>query len=98
MDLKEYIRKCGKSANEHGWFITWETYPQYLLATIDELTDSFESGWRDNNKDKAFEEICDCLVRLFHLAYDLKIPVEDILKRVMEENEKRPYKHNHVNI
>lgn len=98
MELKEYIKKSGESANRKGWKVTWETYPFYLLATIDELTDSFDRGWRDDNKEKAFEEIGDCLIRLFHIIHDLEIPIEEILARLMEENEKRPYKHGHVRL
>jgi len=95
MELEEYIKECGEAANEKGWVITWETLPRFLLATIDELTDAFESGWRDDKKEKANEEICDCLVRLFHICHDLEIPAEKILKRIMKNNKKRAYKHGH---
>jgi len=93
MDLKEYIRKCGESANRKGWKVTWEHLPEFLMATIDELTDGFDKGWRDNNKPKMEEEIGDCFVRLFHICHDLNIDIEVILQRLMEENEKRPYRH-----
>lgn len=95
-DLKWYIKKCGESANKKGWLITWDSYPEYILATIDELTDSFEKGWRDDKKEKAFEEIGDCLVRIFHICHDLGIPMEKILKRLMKNNEKRAHLHGHV--
>jgi len=98
MDLQEYIKRCGEAANKKGWLVTWDMYPPYLLATIDELTDSFESGWRDDNKEKAFEELGDALVRLFHIIHDLDIPIEDILRKIMQENETRPYLHNHKRI
>ena len=96
--LEYYIEECGKEANLKGWEVTWEMYPAYLLATIDELSDSFDSGWRDNDKEKAFEEIGDCLIRLFHIIHDLNIPIEEILERLMEENKRRPYKHGHKRI
>jgi NTP pyrophosphatase (non-canonical NTP hydrolase) len=98
MDILEYVKRCGESANRKGWKVTWEEYPAYLLATIDELTDSFDSGWRDDNKAKAFEEIGDCLIRLFHIIHDLEIPIEEILNRLITENEHRPYKHNRKRI
>jgi len=96
--LDWYIEECGKSANKKGWKVNWEMFPAYILATIDELTDSFEKGWRDDNKEKAWEEIGDCFVRLFHICHDLKIPLEEILERIMEENKSRPYKHGHKRI
>lgn len=96
MELREHIRIAGEMANKKGWTVTWENYPQYLLAAIDELSDSFDSGWRDDNKEKAYEELGDCLVRLFHIIHDLEIPIEEILLRIYEENKKRPFKHGRV--
>lgn len=98
MDLKKYVKLCGESANRKGWIITWLDLPQYLMATIHELTDGFDRGWRDDNKEKMQEEIGDCLVRLFHMCHDLDIDIETILQRIMEENEKRPFKHGHKRI
>ena len=95
MDLEEYVERCGKSANEKGWKVTWENLPTYILATIDELTDGFEKGWRDDQKDKMFEEIGDCLIRIFHICHDLEIPIEKILEWLMEENKRRPRLHGH---
>jgi len=97
-NLSYYIKRCGESANVKGWKINWHTYPQYLLATIDELMDSFERGWRNDNKKKAFIEIGDCFVRLFHICHDLEIPLEEILRKIMKDNERRKYKHGHARI
>ena len=96
--IAKYIKRCGESANKKGWKITWEHYPEYLLATIDELMDSFEKGWRDDNIKKASFEIGDCFVRLFHICHDLDIPIEEILEKIMKNNEKRKFKHGHKRI
>jgi len=96
--LAYYIKECGEDAKKHGWHVTWDSYPEYILAAIDELMDSFEKGWRKDNKEKAFEEIGDCFVRLFHYCYDLNIPIEDILKRLMANNKRRAYKHGNKRI
>lgn len=98
LELTDYIRICGESANRKGWYITWEELPAYLLATVAELTEGFDEGWRDDDKDKFAEELIDCLIRIFHICHDLSIPVEEILTRVIKENEKRPYKHGRVRI
>jgi len=98
MDLKEYIEKCGKSANKKGWVITWETLPLYLMCTLHELTDGFDRGWRDNKEEKMYEEIGDAFIRLFHICHDLDIPIEEILDKLIEENKTREYKHGHENI
>jgi len=62
--LEYYIKECGEDANRHGWHVTWDDYPEYILAAIDELMDSFEKGWRKDNKIKAYEEIGDCFKNL----------------------------------
>jgi len=95
MELREYIKKCGESANRKGWKVTWENLSEFLILTIHELTDGYDKGMRDDNREKMQEEIGDCLIRLFHIIHDLEIPIEEILKRLMEENERRPYLHGH---
>jgi len=97
-DLKWYIKNCGESANSKGWKVTWEDLPAFLMATIDELTNGFEKGWRDDKPDKMNEEIGDCFVRLFHICHDLDIPLEEILERIMKNNEKRVKLHGHKKI
>ena len=98
MELKEYIKRCGESANKKGWYVTWESYPEYLLAAIDELMDSFERGWRNDDKAKAEKEIGDCFVRLFHYCHDLDIDIEHVLEILMRNNERRTFKHGHKRI
>lgn len=95
MNLKDYIEECGKAANKKGWKVTWEDLPEYLICAIAELTDAHEKGWRDDKKEKVYEEIGDCFVRLFHICHDLDIPLEEILKKLMKNNERRAYKHGH---
>jgi len=98
MELKEYVKRCGESANKKGWVIKWEDLPEYLLATIDELCDGFERGWRNDDQKPMETEIADCLVRLFHICHDLNIDIETVLQEIMKENESRSYKHGHKRI
>jgi len=98
MELEEYIKKCGEAANKKGWKITWKTFPTYMALTAHEVLDAVDKGWRNDNKKKAFEEIGDTFVRLFHICADLDIPIEEILERIMKNNEKRKYRHGHKKI
>ena len=98
MELREYIKKCGESANRKGWNVTWEELPAFLMATIDELTDGFEKGWRDDKPDKMWTELGDCLVRIFHICHDQNVDMETILQRLMKNNEKRKKLHGHKRI
>jgi NTP pyrophosphatase (non-canonical NTP hydrolase) len=98
LELNEYIRLCGESANRKGWKVTWEHLPEFLMATIDELFDGFEKGWRNDKPIKMYTEVGDCFVRLFHICHDLDIPLEEILQKIMRNNERRVYKHGHKQI
>lgn len=98
MELREYIKRCGEAANKKGWYVTWDDYPEYCLAAIDELSDSFEKGWRNDDKKKMEMELGDCFIRLFHYCHDLDIPMEEILTKIMKNNERRKYKHGHKKI
>lgn len=98
MEIKEYIRKCGEAANKKGWKITWETFPTYMALTAHEVLDAVDKGWRDDNKKKAYEEIGDTFVRLFHVCHDLDIPIEEILERILKNNKRRKYRHGHRKI
>lgn len=98
MELEYYIKKCKENANKHGWNITWETFPIYMSLTAHEVLDSIDKGWRNNNKEKAYEEIGDSFVRLFHICGDLDIPIEKILERIMKNNTRRAYKHGHKRV
>jgi len=98
LTLDELITKCGQAANRKGWEIKWdgtarESFPTSVMLTAHELLDAIDKGWRDDNRAKAFEELGDSLVRHFHICHDLNVPMATILRRIMAENEKRPYKH-----
>ena len=97
-EIEILIKECGESANAKGWKITWETFPTYIALTAHEVLDSVDKGWRNDDKKKAFVEIGDTFVRLFHICHDLNIPLKEILKKIMKNNRKRKYRHGHVKI
>jgi NTP pyrophosphatase (non-canonical NTP hydrolase) len=98
MELLEYIKICGESANAKGWKITWETFPIFMALTAHEVLDAVDKGWRNDNKEKAEDEIGDTFVRLFHICHDLNVDLESILKRIIKNNKKRQYHHGHVRL
>lgn len=103
LTLNQLIKECGEAANKKGWTIKWdgtakESFPIFMTLTAHEILDAVDKGWRDNNKKKAFEELGDGFVREFHICHDLNIPMQDILKRIMKENEDRPYRHGRVKL
>jgi hypothetical protein len=96
--LTGLIKKCGEAANKKGWRVKWdgparESFPTFVTLTAHELLDAVDKGWRDNNRPKAFEELGDSLVRHFHIIHDLNVQMPTILRRILKENENRPYKH-----
>ena len=105
MELKEYITKCKKIANEHGFKVRWyrrEGEPlnpiEALCKIISEATEAMEAyvtqTWNPKWKEQFDEEIADLLIRTFHLCGDLNIDIERALEKKMKYNKTRPYKHN----
>ena len=92
MKLKTLIAEAKIDANFHGWAITWDSVPTYLMLILTELSETMES-WRDNNISQFSEEIADTFIRLAHLCGDLGINIEPYIRNKMKENKKRPFHH-----
>ena len=96
--VRRLIIKCKIDANKHGWVVSWERKLPFLTVgeALDlihtELSEATEA-YRDNNKDKFGIELADAIIRIFHLAGDLDIPLGKILLEKMKINKSRPYKH-----
>ena len=103
MELNELVQECKKIANEHGFYITfhrkgWMRVLEALMLAVTELSEAAEV-YREQKKNwrtKFEEEIADTFIRLFHLCGDLGIDIEKAIKRKMEINRKRPYKHGKI--
>ena len=69
-----------------------------LMLVVTELSEAAEvyREQKKNWEEKFEEEIADTFIRLFHLCGDLEIDIEKAIRRKMEINRKRPYKHGKI--
>jgi len=97
LTIEDLVKEYKKTANEHGWSITWNNTPTYLMLIVSELSEALEA-YRDNKKLHFTEEIADSLIRIFHLIGDLNLDIESALGWKMMINKTRPYKHGRKRI
>ena len=62
------------------------------MLVVTELAEAMEA-WRDDDRKGFREEIADTLIRVFHLCGDLDLRISEAVKRKMEINRTRPYRH-----
>jgi len=98
LTIQYLVKRCKRTANEHGWFVTWKknleaiTVLEALALIHSELSEALEE-YRDDNKENFGKEIAGCLIRIFHLIGELDIDIEKYLRSEMNRNDTRPYRH-----
>ena len=90
--LEDFVREAKEIANSKGFHVTWDNAPVYLMLVVTELAEAMEA-WRDDDRKGFREEIADTLIRVFHLCGDLDLRISEAVKRKMEINRTRPYRH-----
>jgi NTP pyrophosphatase (non-canonical NTP hydrolase) len=96
MGKKMMLNKLGKKImawREKKGFITgWKNMPEKLMLVVTELSEAMEA-YRHDDKKNFNEEISDCFIRLLDICGSLNINIEDEIKKKMEVNKQRPFKH-----
>jgi NTP pyrophosphatase (non-canonical NTP hydrolase) len=99
--LAGICKECNRVASEHGW---WDDdhgdsdpMSQYVYATklaliSSEVSEAIED-LRANDMTHFGEELADIAIRLFDLSVQLDVDLDMEIKRKMEINKGRPYKH-----
>jgi len=91
--LSELVDRARMNANHHGWVVTGENLPTYLMLIVSEVSEAMDA-WRDTQP--IGEELADIVIRVAHMAGDLSIDLECEIEKKMAKNEARPFKHGHV--
>jgi NTP pyrophosphatase (non-canonical NTP hydrolase) len=104
MEIKELVKQAHNNAINHGF---WDFYDnlahghketeqaiisQFLMLIVGEVSEAQE-GLRHGDIDNFKEELADVAIRLGDLAGGLNIDLEAEIKKKMEINKNRPYKH-----
>lgn len=102
MQIKELIKQAHENATKHGF---WDDYsPAFekdivnnaignrLMLIVSEVAEA-QDGLRHNDIANFKEELADVAIRLADLCGGLDIDLETEIKKKMEKNKDRPYKH-----
>lgn len=94
-------------AREHGWWDGQEVIPgdelqkairltrqmpELIALCHSELSEALE-GYRKGDDANVAEELADCVIRIMDMDQQLLLGVAGALKKKVEINEKRPYRH-----
>ena len=104
MSINELVEKAHENAVKHGF---WEDFKEEiadnkdlvnnaictrLMLIVGEVSEAME-GLRKNDIDNFKEELADVAIRLGDLCGGLGIDLEEEIKKKMEINKSRAYKH-----
>lgn len=91
-NLDELSREIRMQNERKGFITNWECLPAKLMLIVTEVAEAMEA-YRDQDRAEVIHELCDVLVRTFDLLGALDCSVSKELGKVLENNEKRPYRH-----
>jgi NTP pyrophosphatase (non-canonical NTP hydrolase) len=99
LDLEDFIDECAEFSRTHGFDYTWEDAPRALMLIVTELAEAMEA-WRDDNREEFEVELADVFIRLMHMVsqLDLKDTFLVTVRKKMDYNHKRPYRHGRKRI
>jgi len=77
---------------QKGFITNWDNMPEKLMLVVTELSEAMEA-YRTNDTENFNEEIADTFIRLLDICGSIGIDIEDEVKKKMETNKERPYRH-----
>lgn len=93
--VKQLTKLCHKIARDKGFWDNQRNIGEMLMLIVTELSEAMEA-YRVQDKENFKEEIADASIRLFDLCGGLKINLEKEIKKKMDKNKIRPYKHGKI--
>ena len=91
--INEYIRECHRVAKDKGWWDTERNDGELIALMHSELSEALEAMREHASKDAVAEELADCCIRIFDYCGARDIELEATLRKKIEYNKTRPYRH-----
>jgi len=93
MELQELIDESHKIAKEKGFWDEERPISEKLMLIVTEVAEACEAD-RNGDEESFNRELADVFIRLADLCGKKNIFIEYYIRRKMEINKDRPYKHS----
>lgn len=97
MEINELCKEAHQTAKEHGFWEGEKNIGEVIALMHSELSEAFEAYRNGKYIDEShglFVELADCVIRIFDFAGANNIDLDFLIRKKMEYNKTRPFKHN----
>ena len=92
MRIKDISKEISEVVKSKGWEEEKRPIPELLCLIHSEVSEALEA-YRNRDDENFGEELADVAIRLFHMCEYLNIDLEKEIRKKVEFNKKREYKH-----
>lgn len=92
MNLNSISKEIALWREQKGFKTDWSNMPEKLMLVVTELSEAMEA-YRHEDTENFTEEIADTFIRLCDICGSLDLDIESEIKKKMEINQGRPFKH-----
>ncbi len=91
-ELNSLAQEVARWREEKGFVTNWEGMLAKLMLVVTEVAEAAEAV-REENREGFAEEVADTFIRLLDICGSIGLDIEGEIRRKMEVNKGRPYRH-----
>jgi len=91
--VNNLIKECHGIAKEKGWWDDPRNDGELIALMHSELSEALEAMRNHGTKEMLSEELADCCIRIFDYCGAREIDLEETLRKKIDYNKTRPYRH-----